>query len=74
MKNVNLTTNGRKNERMIKIEFLKTMDFDWYGVKVLNCNDLNELNHKIKENEVLEVEIANQIYYINSSYVMYYKV
>ena len=59
---------------MVKIEFLKTMDFDWYRVKVLNCKDLNELNNKIKENEVLEVEIANQIYYINSSYVMYYKV
>ena len=58
---------------MIKIEFLKTMDFDWHGVKVHNCNDINELNHKIKENEVLEVEIANQMYYINSSYVMYFK-
>ena len=58
---------------MIEIEYIKTMDFDWYKVKVLNCNSLSELNNKIKENEVLEVEIANQIYYINSSYVMYYK-
>ena len=73
MKNVNLTMNGRKNERMIRIEFLKTMDFDWYDVKVLNCSSLSELNNKIKENEVLEVEIATQKYYINSSYVMYYK-
>ena len=73
MKNVNLMMNGRKNERMIRIEFLKTMDFDWYDVKVLNCSSLSKLNNKIKENEVLEVEIANQMYYINSSYVMYYK-
>lgn len=58
---------------MVRIEFLKTMDFDWYEVKVLNCINLDELNLKIKENEVLEVEIANQMYYINSSYVMYYK-
>jgi hypothetical protein len=64
---------GRKNERMIEIEYLKTMDFDWCRVKVLNCSSLSELNNKIKENEVLEVEIANQVYYINSSYVMYYK-
>lgn len=58
---------------MIQIKFLKTMDFDWYSVKVLNCINLDELNLKIKENEVLEVEIANQMYYINSSYVMYYQ-
>lgn len=49
------------------------MEFDWYDVKVLNCSSLSELNNKIKENKVLEVEIANQMYYINSSYVMYYK-
>ena len=65
--------NGRKVKKMIKIEYIKTMDFDWYNVKVLNCDTLQELNHKIKENEVLEVEIANLMYYINSSYVMYYK-
>lgn len=58
---------------MIKIKYFKTMDFDWYDVKVLNCSSLDELNHKIKENEVLEVEIANQMYYINSSYIMYYQ-
>lgn len=57
---------------MIQIEYLKTMDFDWHKVKVLNCDTIIELNNKIKENEVLEVEIANQIYYINSSYIMYY--
>ena len=73
MKNVNLMMNGRKNERMIEVEYLKTMDFDWNNVKVQNCSSLSELNNKIKENEVLEVEIANQMYYINSSYVMYYK-
>lgn len=73
MKNVNLTMNGRKNERMLQIEFLKTMDFDWFKVKLLNCETIEQLNNKIKENEVLEVEIANQKYYINSSYVMYYK-
>lgn len=66
-------TNGRKNETMIEIEYLKTMDFDWHHVKVYNCSSLNELNNKIKENEVLEIEIATQKYYINSSYVMYYK-
>ena len=59
---------------MIQIEFLKTMDFDWFNVKLLNCETIEQLNNKIKENEVLEVEIANQVYYINSSYIMYYKV
>lgn len=58
---------------MIQIEYMKTMDFDWYKVKVLNCNDLDSFNDKIKNNAVVEVEIANQIYYINSSYIMYYK-
>lgn len=52
---------------------MKTMDFDWHRVKVLNCNTIAEMNNKIKENEVLEVEIASQIYYINSSYIMYFK-
>ena len=59
---------------MIEIEYMKTMDFDWYGAKVLNCINLDELNFKIKENEVLQIEIAGQKYYINSSYVMYYKI
>lgn len=58
---------------MVEIEFLKTMDFDWERIKILNCNSLSELNNKIKENDVLEVEIATLTYYINSSYVMYYK-
>lgn len=58
---------------MIKIEYLKTVDFDWNNVKVLNCYKLDDIFEKIKENEVLQVEIADQIYYINSSYVMYFK-
>ena len=67
MKNVNLMMNGRKNERMIKIEYLKTMDFDWHNFKVLNCNTIEDICEKIKENEVLHIEIADQIYYINSN-------
>ena len=67
-------TNGRRNERMIQIEFIKTMDFDWYKVKVLNCETIDEFNNKIKDNEIVKVEIANREYYINSSYIMYYQV
>lgn len=58
---------------MIKIEYLKTVDFDWNNVKVLNCYKLDDIFEKIKENEVLHIEIADQIYYINSSYIMYFK-
>ena len=71
---MNLMTNGRRNERMIQIEFIKTMDFDWYKVKVLNCETIDEFNNKIKDNEIVKVEIANREYYINSSYIMYYQV
>ncbi|MGN1301529.1 MAG: hypothetical protein ACI4U9_03285 [Clostridia bacterium] len=67
-------THGRETKgTMIKIEYLKTMDFDWNNVKVLNCYKLEDIFEKIKGNEVLQVEIAGQIYYINSSYVMYFK-
>lgn len=56
----------------MKVKYIKTMDFTFEDVEILNCKDVNELNNKIKENEVIEINNGGEIEYINSSYIMYF--
>lgn len=57
---------------MVKAKYIKTMDFTFENVNILNCNNFQEVANKIKENEVLIIENDKQIEYINSAYVMFY--
>lgn len=53
--------------------YIKTMDFIFEDVKILNAKNETELENKIKENEVIKIDNDGVIEYINSSYIMYYE-
>lgn len=57
----------------MKAKYIKTMDFTFEYVKILNCKNKEELEKKIKENEVIKIDNDSAIEYINSSYIMYYE-
>lgn len=56
----------------MKLNFIKTMDFTFEEIEVLNCKDIEELNKKIKNNEIIQIKNYGDIEYINSSYIMYF--
>ena len=56
----------------MKATYIKTMDFTFEDVEILNVLDSGQLMEKIKENEVIKIKNGNQIEYINSSYIMFY--
>lgn len=56
----------------MKATYIKTMDFTFEDVEILNVLDNGQLMEKIKENEVIKIKNGNQIEYINSSYIMFY--
>lgn len=56
----------------MKLKFIKTMDFTFDNVTVLNCESIEELNNKIKENEVIKINNYGTVEYINSSYIMFF--
>ena len=56
----------------MRAKYIKTMDFMFEKVNILNCNSSSELAEKIKENEVIKIDNYGSIEYINSSYIMFY--
>lgn len=57
----------------MKAKYIKTMDFEFDDVEILNCNNEEELVEKIKENEVIKINNEGTVEYINSSYIMFYE-
>lgn len=57
----------------MKLKYIKTMDFTFEDIEVLNCEIIQELMNKVKENEVIKIRNEDSIEYINSSYIMYFK-
>ena len=57
----------------MKAKYIKTMDFEFDDVEILNCDTEDELAEKIKENEVIKINNEGKIEYINSSYIMFYE-
>lgn len=57
----------------MKAKYIKTMDFEFNDVEILNCNTEDELVEKIKENQVIKVDNEGTIQYINSAYIMFYE-
>ena len=57
---------------MLRLKYIKTMDFTFENVDVLECNNLKELRDKIKENEVIVVNTGDSVDYINSNYIMFF--
>ena len=58
----------------MKAKYIKTMDFTFENILILNAENETELANKIKENEVIKINNYGTVEYINSSYIMYYKV
>lgn len=57
----------------MKAKYMKTMDFEFENVIILNAKNEEELANKIKENEVIKINNDGTVEYINSSYIMYYQ-
>lgn len=57
----------------MKAKYIKTMDFIFEDVAILNASTPIELMNKIKENEVIIINNEETKEYINSSYIMYYE-
>ena len=57
----------------MKAKYIKTMDFEFEDVNILDVHDEMELANKIKENEVIKINNESTIEYINSSYIMFYE-
>lgn len=57
----------------IKAKYIQTMDFTFENVIIVNCDNESTLENKIKYGEVLKILNEKEIEYINSQYVMYYK-
>lgn len=57
----------------MKAKYIKTMDFEFEDVNILDVHDEMELANKIKENEVIKINNEGTIEYINSSYIMFYE-
>ena len=56
----------------MKAKYIKTMDFKFENVDVLDCQNEIDLSNRIKENKVIKINNEGTIEYINSSYIMYY--
>ena len=57
----------------MKAKYIKTMDFEFENVIILNAKNEEELANKIKENEVIKINNDGIVEYINSSYIMFYE-
>lgn len=57
----------------MKAKYIKTMDFMFENIIILNAENEEKLANKIKENEVIKINNEGTIEYINSSYIMYYQ-
>ena len=56
----------------MRLDYIKTMDFTFEEITVLNCKTIEELKEKIKENEVIDIDNHGIVEHINSCYIMYF--
>lgn len=57
---------------MLKLKYLKAMDFLFENVEILNCKNIKQFKNKIKRNEVIKIKNEDMVEYINSSYIMFF--
>jgi hypothetical protein len=56
----------------MKLKYIKTMDFMFENIEVVNAIDIDCFMSKIKRGEVIEILNEGDKEYINSSYIMYF--
>ena len=57
----------------MKVNYIKTMDFTFEDVEILNADTEEKLLNMIKESEILKIKNGTEIEYINPDYIMYFK-
>ena len=57
----------------MNVEYLQTLDFAFRNIDVMNVRTERGLMRKIRRNEILKIYNDDEIEYINSTYVMYFK-
>lgn len=57
----------------MKAKYIKTMDFMFENIIILNVSNEIDLANKIRDNEVIKINNEGIVEYINSSYIMYYR-
>jgi predicted transcriptional regulator len=55
---------------MLEAKYIKTMDFTFENVSIVNCENEWELIEKIEESGVIKIKNEDNTEYINSSYIM----
>ena len=58
--------------KRIKAKYIKTMDFTFTDVILIDCVYETNVRKKISNNEVIAIINEGEIEYINPSYIMYY--
>lgn len=56
----------------MKARYIKTMDFTFEDVEILNVRSEKELLQKMDKGKIIKISNEAQIEYINTSYVMYF--
>ena len=57
----------------MKARYIKTMDFLFENVEIINCKNVWDLMRKIKDNNVIIINNDGYIEYINSSYIIVFE-
>lgn len=57
----------------MKVNYIKTMDFTFEDVEILNADTEKKLLNMIKKSEILKIRNGTEIEYINPDYIMYFK-
>ena len=58
---------------MLEAKYIRTMDFTFENIVIVNCENEWELIERIKESDIIKIKNEDNIEYINSNYIMYYE-
>lgn len=54
------------------LNYIKTMDFTFEDVEVTNCDNMEQLYEKIRDNDVVQIDNDGYIEHINPAYIMFF--
>lgn len=54
------------------LDYIKTMDFTFEDIEVTNCDNMEQLYKKIRDNDVVQIDNDGYIEHINPAYIMFF--
>lgn len=54
------------------LDYIKTMDFTFEDIEVTNCDNIEQLYKKIRDNDVVQIDNDGYIEHINPAYIMFF--